>query len=327
MTLSKLFRQYWAAWTRHPRERGKLALGCLFFPKATHRWLSYLQTNTHLRQQAQLSPKLVTRIYRPYALRSLNCGERVTHMIQHHEYLRSEGWSSLTQASCSTPLPIMAWRSDDGDTAHLQLLSLKDAHREGESHIQLLWNGARLFSLSFLVREQAGLYQLLVTRFQGSRAASAPEWVRRATKLLHGLRPADLLVQVAQHLARQLGCQQVSLVSNKERVALNPKRRLRIKVDLEKLWKERGAVATADGLFSLAPEALIRTDFSDIASHKRAQARRRALLLQQALMALTRVLTERRHGMTLPMPNDASELPGTVEPVMSTLLSTPPAIA
>jgi len=290
MKLSALFRQYWASWARHPRERSKLVLGCLFFPTSTHRWLSYLDAHAHLRQQAQLSPKLVTRIYRPYALRSLSCGERVTHMIEHHEFLREAGWSNLTQSSCRTPLPIMAWTTEDGNTLTLQLQSLKDGHREGESHIQLLWNGKRLFSLSFLVRERAGAHQLLVTRFHGSRAQAAPEWIRQATKAMHGLRPADLLVQAAQHLAQRLGCTQVGLVSNKQRVALNPKRRLRIKVDLEKLWKERGAEMTPDGLYSLAPEAFVRSDFTDIASHKRAQARRRATALRQALDAIDAAL-------------------------------------
>jgi uncharacterized protein VirK/YbjX len=332
MKLSALFTQYWASWARHPRERGKLVLGCLFFPTSTHRWLSYLESHAHLRQQAQASPKLVTRIYRPYALRSLNCRERVTHMIEHHEFLREAGWSDLTQSSCRAPLPIMSWTTDDGNTLTLQLQSLKDGHREGESHIQLLWNGQRLFSLSFLVRERAGAHQLLVTRFHGSRAQAAPEWIRQATKAMHGLRPADLLVQAAQHLAQRLGCAQVGLVSNKQRVALNPKRRMRIKVDLEKLWKERGAEITPDGLYSLAPEAFVRSDFTDIASHKRAQARRRAAALRQALDAMDAALDTRRFEALVPNAHVAVEAAVmNDQPICAAtslpLLAPPPAIA
>ncbi len=100
MTLVELFWQYWASWEQHPRQRGKLVLGCLFFPRSTHRWLSYLQTDSHLHRQALASPKLVTRIYRPYALRSLSCRERVEHMIDHHKILRASGFEALTSASC-----------------------------------------------------------------------------------------------------------------------------------------------------------------------------------------------------------------------------------
>lgn len=203
MKLSELFKQYWVAWARHPRERVKLVLGCLVFPGATHQWLSYLNTDAHLRQQSLDFPKLATRIYRPYALRSLGCRERVAHMIQHHDILRRSGWTRLTHASCAAPLPIITWPACDANTVALQLVSLKGGHREGEAHLQLR-NGECLFALSFLVRERAGVHQLLVIRFQGSQAELAPERIRLATKALQGLRPDDLLVQVAQHLAQIL---------------------------------------------------------------------------------------------------------------------------
>ncbi len=183
MTLVELFWQYWTSWEQHPRERGKLVLGCLFFPRSTHRWLSYLQTDHHLLRQAQTSPKLVTRIYRPYALRSLGCRERVDHMIEHHEILRESGCEALTYASCLAPLSICSWSSIDGDKIDIKLISLKDGHREGESHLQLHYNDKRLFSLTFLVRERLGIRQLLITRLQGSRKKPVSEWIRRSTKI------------------------------------------------------------------------------------------------------------------------------------------------
>jgi len=290
MAFWRLLRVFWNAWDEHPKERAKLVLGSVFFPAATREWLSYLKASPHLFQEVSQTPKLATRIYRPYALRRLNCRERVTHMIQHHELLHQSGWGRLTELSSQQPLPISTWPMPDGSVVNLQLVSLKDGHREGETHLQLLWNRDWMFSLTFLVSQRQGVQQMLVTRLQGAHGPTASDRIRTATKALHGLRPVDLLVQVAQHLARLLQCREVHLVSNRQRVALNPLRRMRIKVDLDKLWQERGAQPTPDGLFALEPGVAVRTDFSDVASNKRAQARRRADTLQQALDAVESAL-------------------------------------
>ena len=294
MALWRLFKVFWKEWDQHPKERAKLVLGSVFFPAATREWLGYLKTRPHLLREASQTPKLATRIYRPYALRTLNCRERVAHMIQHHELLHHTGWGRLTERSSHQPLSISTWPMPDGSVMTLQLVSLKDGHREGETHLQLLWDREWMFSLTFLVCQRHGVQQMLVTRLQGAHGPTASDRIRTSTKALHGLRPADLLVQVAQHLARLLHCREVRLVSNRQRVALNPLRRMRIKVDLDKLWQERGAVPTPDGLFALEPGVAVRTDFSDVASNKRAQARRRADTLQQVLDALESALQETR---------------------------------
>ena len=78
MTLWKTTR---ALWPSQRRERIKLSLGRLIQPGPTHAWLSYLHADELLWQQVQRFPKFVTRIYRPYALRTLSAQQRVEHMI------------------------------------------------------------------------------------------------------------------------------------------------------------------------------------------------------------------------------------------------------
>ena len=84
-------------------------------------------------------------------------------------------------------------------------------------------------------------WQLLITRLQESQTDFAQEMIKNATKGLHGLRPADLLLQMARHLAGVLKCTEVVMVSNQHRVALNPVRRLKIKFDADKFWIEKSA--------------------------------------------------------------------------------------
>lgn len=282
----KLWLETWGLWVRHPRERMKLLLGSLLYPRATQRWLAYLRQDALLWPQVVDFPKLVTRIYRPYGWRTLSCGERVAQMVAHHELQHRLGLRGVLSASLAAPLPLLALPTKGDDVAEAQFLSLRDGHREGEQHLQLLWNGQRLYTLSFLMREQQGQVQLLVTRLQGSQEAGTRERIRLATKGLHGCRPSVLLVQLARGFARAAGCQSVLLVSHRLRVALNPVRRRRLPDNLESLWQELGATPRGDGFFTLPPELVLPHDFSAVPSHKRAEARRRTDLLAQALQAL-----------------------------------------
>lgn len=285
-----LWRTTWRLWRRHPRERVKLLLGGLFFPRATHQWLRYLHERPALWRQVDRFPKLVTRIYRPYALRALGCAQRVQHMTGHYDSLRRIGLCRLLAQSVDQPLDIVQLPTKCGTPARLRLVSLHDGHREGEMHLQLHWAGEWLYSLSFLLRphghEGGDRVDLVITRLQGTRVDDARERIRSATKAFHGQRPAALLVQAARQLAVSAGCTGVLLVSHRQRVALNPMRRRRIQADLESLWLEIGAVPRQDGFFAIAPQVEVASDFSAVASNKRAEARRRAELLQQTLLAV-----------------------------------------
>lgn len=281
-----LWSKTWHLLQQHPRERVKLLLGGIFFPRPTHQWLAYLHADPLLWRQVARFPKLLTRIYRPYALRGLSCRDRVQHMVQHHELWQQLGLRSLLEHSTEQALTLLTLPAKDGQLADVRLVSLHDGHREGEKHLQFYWGGRWLYSLSFLLRQRKGQVQMLVTRLQGNGQAEARDWIREATKGLHGLRPAALLVQLARQLACSTHCDEVLLVSHRMRVALNPMRRLRIKTDLESLWRDLGAQPHAEGFYVLSPQVEITQDFSTVPSNKRAEARRKAELLRQALQAL-----------------------------------------
>lgn len=278
-----LWKKTWGLWRHHPRERVKLVLGGLFFPNATRQWLSYLHERPVLWRQVGHFPKLVTRIYRPYGLRGLDCSQRVQHMMGHYDCLRRMGLCRLVAQSVDQPLDVLQLPTKCATSASLRLVSLYDGHREGEMHLQLHWAGQWLYSLSFLLRARDHQVEMVITRLQGTRAQDAREQIRAATKALHGLRPAALLVQAARQLALSAGCATVLLVSHQQRVALNPVRRRKIQTDLETLWLELGAMAHPEGFFAMQPLVDVATDFSAVASNKRAEARRRADLLQQTL--------------------------------------------
>lgn len=284
MSLWKPTRDLWHH--AEPRERVKLALGRILYPGATRAWLSFVHADELLWRQAHRLPQFVTRIYRPYALRTLSSGQRVQHMIGHYTSLHRLGLRALLEQSVDAPLRLVDLPTKSQTPAHLQLVSIHDGHREGEAHLHLVWNGQLLYALSFLLRPHGSGCQMVVTRLQGTGHPQARELVREATKGLHGLRPSVLMAQAARQMALSMGCNEVLLVSNRHRVALNPMRRWKMQSDLEGLWQELGAHHSPCGLFTLSPVVEVPQDFSSVASNKRAEARRKAELLQLTLSGI-----------------------------------------
>jgi uncharacterized protein len=230
-------------WTRlktHPRERVKLLLGRVFFPRTTRQWVGFVRAHPVLWQQLVDFPKLLTRIYRPYGFRSLSCDQRVDLIVGHYRLVSQLGLSTLLSHSAQKPLLVSKVETKTGELATLRLQAIRDGHREGEMSLQLYWGEHFLYSATFLLASNADGCDMLVTRLQGSRDDGAKDLIRQATKSFHGYRPSVLLLQAMRQLAHAFGCARVLLVSNRQRVALNPVRRMKIKVDLEGLWRDLG---------------------------------------------------------------------------------------
>jgi len=277
-------------WTRlkaHPREQVKLLLGRVFHPQATRQWVGFVRAHPVLWQQLEAFPKLLTRIYRPYGFRSLRCAQRVDKIIDHYRLVAQQGLGALLSASADAPLLVAQVETKTGALATLRLQAIRDGHREGEMSLQLYWGERFLYSVTFLLATHAASCDMVITRLQGSRDEDAKDLIRQATKSFHGYRPSVLLLQAARQLAHTCGCARVLLVANRQRVALNPVRRMKIKVDLEGLWRDLGAEPEASGFFVVSPQVVIPQDFSDVASNKRAEAKRKAALAASLLEGLT----------------------------------------
>lgn len=274
----------------HRREQAKLVLGLIFHRRATLKWLKYVCAQHTLWARMQSAPKLLTRIYRPYGYAPLNCRQRVDVLLNHYSTLEKKGLTGWFNASVFEPLRLSEIPTKSGHGALMELMSLREGHREGEMSLVLKWQDRVVFSLSFLLSSTEGHTDLIVTRLQGNRDADGREVIRQATKDFHGYRPAVLITQAARHLAHVCSCQRVLLVSNRQRVALNPFRRRQIKTDLDGLWMEMGAQAHSSGFFTLSPQVDLPDDFNNVVSSKRAQAKRKVVLLRTLLDTMAKHL-------------------------------------
>jgi len=263
------------------RERWKIKLGKLIFPKQTLRWIRYVHKHSYLMSTVSDFPKLLTKIYRPYVDRSYDCKGRVDHLIQHYELAEKLNLDNLISKAIDQALIIFDSQTKNGQVFQILFKAITDGHREGEIEFQLNWDGKIIYTLTCsFVQLDVGL-ALKVAKIQGSSLDSAKDLIKDLTKASYGARPQTLLLEAAKNFAFVIGCKAIVLVGNNNRVALNPLRRRRISADYDGVWVEHGAMPLSNGDFQITKlEDDYLNALSEVASHKRSMYRNRYKLFE-----------------------------------------------
>ena len=261
------------------KDRFKMTAGALLWPGATQNWLNFVEATPLLREAIAEQPKLITKIYRPYLRNSCSCAERVEVLKTHYQRVHALGLTELTRQALRTPQTLYQGRTKSDSLFELRLSATQQGHREGEYCLNLIYQDHTLFEMNCTLAVQGGQPCLLLGRLQGTSQPEAQQLVRQATSDLHACRPANLMLHAARNLAALWHCETLLLISNRERIALNLWRRFHITANYDKTWLEAGAQLRGDGWYALEPLTEKEIDLSEIASKKRAEAKRRQTLL------------------------------------------------
>ena len=260
--------------------RLKAALGAVFFPRQRTRWQAFLGSMPGLSSLAQLHPCLRFKIYRPYASRQLGCADRLALLEGHYRFLWQAGARALVERAARQPVVLAAFEGKDGALYRLQLTAIHDSHREGELCLRLTRDGQAFYLASFLVLPSADGVSLQLGALQGLRCEAGKLAVKEATRALHGCRPKNLMVTALRDFGDFFACNNLFLISNDNRIALNARRRRHIAADYDLAWQELHALRMRDGNYHLPCARYRAPDLADVPSKKRADARRRGELLQ-----------------------------------------------
>jgi len=272
-----------------------MAIGFLLSPRATTDWLDYMAQTPFLASALKHQPKLITKIFRPYLAAGLNCAERVQTLKTHYQTAQGLGLSALMEKALSSPQLLYQGRTKSDSTFALYLSASDQGHREGEFCLSLIYQGLSLFELNCTLAVIDHTTRLMVGRLQGTSQDQAQLLVRQATSDLHACRPANLMLHAARNLAAIWHCDSLLLISNRKRIALNLWRRFHITANYDKTWTEAGATLRADGWFELTPLAEKEMNLSDIASKKRAEAKRKNALLNDIYLGLKTFFETLKH--------------------------------
>jgi len=284
-----MFTRLSAIWSQpayRPKDRMKMAIGYLLSPGASRDWLDFIAETSFLASALKHQPKLITKIFRPYLAAGLSCAERVQILKTHYQSVQGLGLAEWMEKALAAPQLVYQGSTKSDSVFALYLSASDQGHREGEFCLSLIYQGHSLFELNCTLAVIDHTTCLMVGRLQGTAQEQAQLLVRQATSDLHACRPANLMLHAARNLAAIWQCDSLLLISNRKRIALNVWRRFHITANYDKTWTEAGATLRADGWYEIAPLTEKEIDLSDIASKKRAEAKRKQALLNGMYLGL-----------------------------------------
>jgi len=252
------------------RELFKLKLRSLVHRRSTRHWLALLNSHPAFSEYVRHCPRILYKIYRPYMTLALPIEARLAALAAHYRVMFEHGLNGLVMQALREPVPLARFEGRDGTSYEVVLRA----------------DGMPLYCAAFTIAPRGGRSAVTIGCIQGTAGEGNREAIRSATRQLHGLRPKQLLVSLVRHIGHLLGCSELRLVSNANRVVRSAIRNGSVLADYDQLWEEMGAHRLPDGDFCLpcgAPEA---PDFEAVPSKKRAEARRRHALLAEVCTAL-----------------------------------------
>lgn len=272
------------------KERLKMLAGALLFPAVTRRWQQQLASVPLLHLLAERVPRMRYQIYRPYLSGHLGVAARAEAIAVHYRVLHELGWGRVALASCYTPMRVANFAGKSGALFDIRLSTALVNEREGEQAFQLACEGRVIYTASFTFGHEGGRRQLTVGSLQGLRSQDGEKLMRLATRELHGMRPSNFMMAMLRDLAHALECSSVVLVSNRNRIVVNYRRRKRISFDYDGLAQELDGQRDRSGNFRIAPRSAEGQDESEIRSSKRAAFRRRNALIADARSQVLRAV-------------------------------------
>lgn len=115
--------------------------------------------------------------------------------------------------------------------------------------------------------------RILIASVQGPKGEDAQEWVKTATKQLHGMRPMYMIVNVFKSLADALDCELLGIAhKNQAKYRWNDHSKLLFNYD--EFWRENEGEPNEKGYWRL-PLEIERKSLEEIQSKKRSMYRKR----------------------------------------------------
>lgn len=265
-------------WSRL-RESVKLEVRAHVHSRVTREWISYWNSKPLLTQLASAQPRVVKKIYRPYLNARLNCGQRLSVLTAHYDFIEERGLGALVLRAALQPVRLAQISGKSGTLYQLELVAIGKMEREGELVLQLVDGEEVIYSVAFTFITNGVSPLVAIGCLQGGRAEAARQQISGATRDLFGLRPKSLIVRLVQQIALTFGCDGVLLIGNDNRVMHQQIRKGRVLADYDGTWMELGAVPNDDGNFLLPCTVLAEPDVATIASNKRSAAKKRFALL------------------------------------------------
>ena len=277
----------------NPREAHRFAVfvaRCLLHPQRMNRLEKFFAQSPLMEQVAVGYPFVYEQATRAFFYHRSTFEERARLIEENMKFL-AERFNDDFMLKLYGDKKIELWRMNLDETLgemNLVLCAESGQRKEGLAAVMFNLPGeVPVYQILFwIARDELinrdGAWAMWIGAMQGPNVDDAKDLVKRITKKCHAYRTKNLILYVAQSVARTLDVKKIFAVTNEGYYANNHVRSDRkLKTSFSDFWAEAGGVATSDKRFFELPLSETRKNFDEIPSHKRAQYRRRFALLDE----------------------------------------------
>lgn len=275
------------AW-QNPAYRRKFMLRSLAAPVSTARLLAGLAKQPRLMQMLQVQPGLPCRLHRPWLTVNMSRQSALESLDCHYQTLSRKLPAVLLNGYLSKQgITLLALTGKDEQQFTVRLCADAFMDKEGEATLVFCdRQGTALAEMTFTLCTFEGKLTLFIGGLQGAKAHVPHELIQGATKACHGLFPKRLLVEAAMTLGAAFPVEQILAVSNATHIyrswRYRKKKEGTLLADYDSFWLSIGGQKQDNGNFAL-PLVIPRKPMEEIASKKRAEYRRRYVLLDSLI--------------------------------------------
>ncbi|WP_034911531.1 VirK/YbjX family protein [Erwinia sp. 9145] len=265
------------------RYRVKYLFRSLIYPSVTWKLVDAMASNAIMRDILPVQSTLPAKAHRPYLYGGMATAARAQAIIDHYQFVRSLTTPRLRQAMLTVAGTTLAqFRGKNDEDVAITLACTGTCEREGEANLYITCDGVRLAILTFTVMQDQKEQVLVIGGMQGAHRDTPHSLIRDATRACHGLFPKRLLIEQLMIFAAENHIGKIYGVSDEGHVFRSLRYRMRKRrvfhASYNEFWASLNAQPQSKSL-NLLPQSIERKPLEEIASKKRAEARRRYALL------------------------------------------------
>lgn len=244
---------------------------------------AFYQQNDLRRKLAEIYPFVYEQPQRAFFYNKSTFRERAALIQEHFSFLETALKPDILLEIYREKNQVLWENEHEGEPLRLVLYYEAGQRKEGLLSVTLRLGEQALYQMIFWIQKNPkGEWSAYIGAMQGPNMDNAKDVIKKITKQCHAYRTKNLILHAMQEVAKTLGLKHLYAVTNDGYYAMNHVRRDRkLKTNFSDFWAESGGTPCEDKRFYELPLTEYRKSMEEVPTRKRANYRRRYMLMDE----------------------------------------------
>jgi len=244
---------------------------------------AFYQQNDLRRELAEIYPFVYEQPQRAFFYNKSTFRERAALIQEHFSFLETALKPDILLEIYREKNQVLWENEHEGEPLRLVLYYEAGQRKEGLLSVTLRLGEQALYQMIFWIQKNSkGEWSAYIGAMQGPNMDNAKDVIKKITKQCHSYRTKNLILHAMQEVAKTLGLKHLYAVTNDGYYAMNHVRRDRkLKTNFSDFWAESGGTPCEDKRFYELPLTEYRKSMEEVPTRKRANYRRRYMLMDE----------------------------------------------